>query len=177
MRLISLDYIRPLPRRRTASLVLLTLASVFTIYLWHAYQEINTSTEFLEAKIATQPRYQTEPKMNNLQPSSESQTTQIETTHVQHVMSQLSLPWEKIFDTLEDNSTSNVALLSITPNADQRSISLHGEAVNLDALLIYIEKLQNTKFLTSVYLLNHQIQTQDPKKPILFQIITQWAEH
>src|SRR5262245_42037487 len=43
------------------------------------------------------------------------------------------LPWDTLFTALETADTQDVALLSITPDAQRRQVKVHAEARSLDA--------------------------------------------
>jgi len=86
------------------------------------------------------------------------------------IVRQLSLPWATLIETLESAGNSDVAVLQVQPDAQQRLLRLTAEARNQDAMWQYVNKLSAAKTLEHVHLLNHQVQNEDPQKPLQFSL-------
>lgn len=91
------------------------------------------------------------------------------------VIDQLSLSWDKLFDTVEAADDKDIALLGIEPDAHNGTLKVTAEASTSTAMLAYLQRLQRGTMLSDVLLQNHQIQAQDPLKPIRFTVIAGWA--
>jgi len=91
------------------------------------------------------------------------------------VLTQLALPWEALFRDLDAAQQERVALLSIIPDPQQRTVKISGEAKNFTALLDYVRMLQANRSLSGVYLQSHRIEEQMAEKPVHFTVIAGWA--
>ncbi len=83
---------------------------------------------------------------------------------------QLTLPWATIIGTLENAATKDVAVLQVQPEAQQQLLRITAEARNHPAMLEYVRKLVASGTLTNVHWINHQIQSEDPQRPLQFSI-------
>lgn len=175
MALLRLDYQRgmqPFPWAGAvllaSTLIVLTLAGVY-------YQELSTKVVFWEAKAghAITPSQQT---IGQLFTGSQRGTTDTapEIKHANEVLQQLSLPWGELFQAIESSSGKQVALLAMEPDAEKHVVKISGEAKNIAAVLDYIKMLAAQDVFSSVYLQSHQIQLQDPEKPVRFALLAAW---
>jgi len=83
---------------------------------------------------------------------------------------QLTLPWVQMIEAVESASTSDVALLQMQPEAQQRTLRLTAAAKNREAMLKYVRRLGESRALSAVHLVNHQVQVEDPSRPIQFGV-------
>ncbi|GAB3775070.1 hypothetical protein GCM10028796_50520 [Ramlibacter monticola] len=85
------------------------------------------------------------------------------------------LPWDTLFGALESARSKDVALLSVTPDAQRRQVKIHAEARNLDAMLAYQRQLQQSPGLAHVVLSDHTVMKDMPFTPVRFHILAQWG--
>jgi len=97
-----------------------------------------------------------------------------ETKQANTVILALSLPWEALFEALESSQTKEVAVLAIEPDAKKGLVRISAEAKKLESMLDYVANLQKIALFREVLVLNHQIQDQDPEKPIRFVLQAAW---
>jgi hypothetical protein len=83
---------------------------------------------------------------------------------------QLTLPWATLIEVLENATTPDVAVLQVQPEAQQRLLRITAEARNQKAMLLYLRKLAANSALEEVHLVNHQVQSDDPQKPLQFSV-------
>jgi Tfp pilus assembly protein PilN len=83
---------------------------------------------------------------------------------------QLTLPWAQMIEAVEGASSSDVVVLQLQPEAQQRTLRLTAEAKNGDAMLRYVRRLGDNRVLSAVYLASHQVQVEDPSHPIQFSV-------
>ncbi len=107
--------------------------------------------------------------------AADAQQAGVEIKAANEVIMQLTLPWNELFNALEETNTSDIALLGIEPDSRKRVVRLSGEAKNAAALLEYIRLLQANKAMSSVYLRQQQVQEQNPEKPIRFTLDASWT--
>jgi len=86
------------------------------------------------------------------------------------VLRQLALPWGAIIETVEDAATDDVAILQLQPDAQAGQLRLGAEARTQDAMIEYVHKLVAAKALADVHIVSHQVQTDDPQRPIQFTL-------
>src|SRR5262245_43928167 len=75
---------------------------------------------------------------------------------------QLTLPWAQLIEAVEAASTTDVVVLQLQPEAQQRTLRLTAEAKNGDAMLRYVRRLGENRVLSDVYPASHQVQVDDP---------------
>jgi Tfp pilus assembly protein PilN len=82
------------------------------------------------------------------------------------LVAQLNTPWATLLGGLEAVTSEDVALVSIEPDARQRSVRLQAEAKTLDALLAYAQALKATEPFADVVPVKHETNEQDPNRPV-----------
>lgn len=92
------------------------------------------------------------------------------------VMSQIDLPWEALFDSVEYASSHDVALLSFQPDAAGRIMRIGGEAKNIPAMLDFVGALEREPALKDAYLLKYEVKRDDPQRPVVFSLTASWIE-
>lgn len=95
---------------------------------------------------------------------------------VNSAIAQLNLPWREVFDAVESATPATIALLALEPDAKKHLVKGMAEAKSSDGMIAYIEQLKQQAFFGAVILTKHEINEQDPDKPIRFQFEAQWAE-
>src|ERR1700704_586309 len=86
------------------------------------------------------------------------------------VVRQLTLPWAQIIEAVETASSSEVTVLQLQPETQQRSLRLTAEAKNREAMLRSVRRLGETRVLSGIHLVNHHVQVEDPSRPIQFGV-------
>lgn len=84
------------------------------------------------------------------------------------VVGQLTLPWATLIEVLEGATAKDVAVLNLQPEAQQHLLRITAEARNHSAMLEYLRALGATRALHDVHLVNHQVQLDDPQRPLQF---------
>ncbi|TFW28407.1 PilN domain-containing protein, partial [Massilia horti] len=87
---------------------------------------------------------------------------------------QLNLPWRALRDAVQAATPPHVALLALEPDARKRSLRITAEARGSDEMIDYVQQLASQDWFTSVSLARHEINDQDPNRPIRFQVDAQW---
>lgn len=90
------------------------------------------------------------------------------------VLHQLTLPWDRLFEAVEASGSKEVALLALEPDPEKGTVKIGGEAKNYPAVMDYIRALKQQPIFGNVQLQNHQIQEQDPEKPVRFTMTVDW---
>lgn len=91
----------------------------------------------------------------------------------------LTAPWSALLTDLETQakrSNGDVALLRIEPDRTHGSLLLVAEARTLPAALKYVEQLQGLPSLRRAVLLSHELQKEDPQRPVRVEITANWSQ-
>jgi glycerol-3-phosphate cytidylyltransferase-like family protein len=153
------------------SMILLCLGLVITAYTAYQYQSSNQAYEQASAALK-------EIKPEKKQPIVQKETKPVpveELKQVREAVNLLSTPWNALFSAVEQIDMKDVALLSIDPSIKKQRVVFNGQAKNMQAALLYIEALEALPMLSQVYLQKHNIDQQDPYKPVGFTILAQWS--
>lgn len=95
---------------------------------------------------------------------------------VNAAIAQLNLPWRDLLDAVESATPSTIAVVALEPDARKHIVKGTAEARNGDAMIAYIEELKKQPFFRFVVLTKHEVNAQDPNRPIRFQFEAEWGE-
>jgi Tfp pilus assembly protein PilN len=87
---------------------------------------------------------------------------------------QLNLPWRSLHDAIEAATPPGIALLALEPDAKKSSLRITAEAKSSDDMIAYVAALRHVDWFGAVALARHEINEQDPNRPIRFQVDAQW---
>lgn len=90
------------------------------------------------------------------------------------VIDQLALPWAGLFDAVEAADARGLGLLSLTPNARDRSFRLVGESRSMDELLGYVGRMAAQPGLRQVHLLGYGPAMRDGVPVVAFTLAASW---
>jgi Tfp pilus assembly protein PilN len=93
---------------------------------------------------------------------------------VNDIVARLNLPWRDVFQAIEAATPSGIALLELAPDAERNALKGTAEAKNSDEMLAYIERLAQQRFFSAVQLTRHELNEQEPMRPIRFQFQAEW---
>ena len=143
----------------------LAIAGAISVY-WHfAGMQARQEVQRVPAVSAIPPAKPIDPKQNEA------------LQYANQLAVLLSSPWETLFQAVEASTDADVAILKMESEAQQRALKLSLEARDYDAMMHYVERLEAIDFLTKVQLLNHQEKTDDPQRPIRFEVSALWGHH
>jgi Tfp pilus assembly protein PilN len=100
--------------------------------------------------------------------------TEAQAAAVNAAILQLNLPWRGLHDAVKAATPPSVALLALEPDARRRTLRITAEARSSDDMLAYVERMQGLDWFAGVALTRHEINEQDPNRPIRFQLDAQW---
>ena len=90
------------------------------------------------------------------------------------VIEELVVPWERLFDAIEDADARSLGALSLTPNARDRSVRFAGEARDMNELLAYIERLSAQAALSEVHLQGYNTVVREGQPVLSFTLAATW---
>lgn len=94
----------------------------------------------------------------------------------ERVLQQLAMPWSPLFQSIEQAHTDEVALLSIQPDPQRRSVTITGEAKDYADVLVYVTRLRDQAKLTNVHLVGNELREDDPQRPMAFTVSANWKQ-
>lgn len=94
--------------------------------------------------------------------------------HTAQVVNRLQKPWSQLFSGLEKAQVDTVALLSVAPDAQNRSLLLTGEAKDYNELLEYAARLRSESGLQDVHFTSTEARDDQPQRPVAFAISASW---
>lgn len=174
MRTLYLDF-QSAARPRGVGYVLLLAGLGIGLFVLAQYQAVSQETQ--SYRELTRKLQQSAPAAVPAKPvdPKEAKAQEERMLAAKAVIDQLAVPWGKLFATLESIEDKEVAILQLSPDLEKRQIRLLVEAKNLAAMLRYHKLLGNSGALTDVALVDHEIQEQDPDRPVRFNITAHWA--
>jgi hypothetical protein len=92
------------------------------------------------------------------------------------VIDQLSVPWADLFDAVEAADARGLGVLSLTPNARDRTLRLAGEARSMGELLAYVERMAAQPTLRQVHLLGYSTVVRDGVSVVSFSLAATWRQ-
>lgn len=164
---LEIDYIAPPRQPRAIGFAVLVVALLVAGMLVEHYREVKLDLARIEAQ---QGLLGNEKRAVRATPR---ERLDEEVKAAEAVLRQLALPWNTIIETIEAATTEDVALLRMQPDAQQRQLRLAAEARNPEAMLEYLRRLAAAKTLAEVHVASHQVQMEDPQRPIQFTVQAQ----
>ena len=92
------------------------------------------------------------------------------------IIDQLTVPWDGLFDAFEAADSRELGLLSLTPNARDRSVRLAGEARSMNELLAYVDRAAAQPALGQVHLLGYNTVQRDGVSLLSFTLAATWRQ-
>jgi hypothetical protein len=161
---LELDYVAAPHRPQWAGMSLLIIALLVAGDLVLRYRDALLG---LAALDAAQGLLNLDRKARRVVPK---ERLEEESKAIDAVIRQLTVPWAQMIEAVETASMSDVVLLQLQPEAQQRSLRLTAEAKSREAMLRYVRRLGEAQALSGVYLISHQVQTDTPARPIQFSV-------
>lgn len=91
------------------------------------------------------------------------------------VIERLDTPWADLFTAVENAFDTRVTLLAVEPDTERKEVRLTAEAKDLSAMLDYVKQVRTSTVLVSAYVASHQVNIQDPQRPVRFTLLARWV--
>jgi len=88
---------------------------------------------------------------------------------------QLNLPWRALQDAVASATPRTVALVALEPDPRKQILKITAETKSSDEMVGYVEELKQQELFSSVVLTRHEINEQDPNRPLRFQLEAVWV--
>ena len=168
MRALHVDFQRPAAfPLGWASLALVLALAIFTGY---SYYRTSSALAQVEASAA-----RSRAAAARAVSGADGERLQQELKAASKILDELSLPWDALFQALEQARGERVALLLAQPEPRKRIVTLNGEAKNYDSLFAFVRELEKNPAMTRVHLQSHEVRQNDPQRPIFFTLEAQWG--
>ena len=176
MRALHLDYqrdYRPFPTLGVFLLVCASLAVFLTARQYLGFTERLARWE--ERADAVERIARKKELVLKTSPQNKEQTVR-EVNRANEILRRITLPWNELFGAVEAVMSKDVALLDMEPDADKQLLKIVGEAKDIPAMFDFIRSLEGKEMFRSVILQSHQVQLQDPQRPIRFSLLADWRD-
>jgi hypothetical protein len=164
MNRLELDYIAPPRRPLWPGVLLLAVSLAVAGELFMRYRQVQVELARLETASGL---VNVERRSMRAIPK---ERLEEEAKNAETVIRQLTLPWASLVETVEEAATRDVAILQLQPDAQQRLLRLTAEARHQEAMFEYLRRLAATRILTDVHVVSHQVQLENPQRPIQFAV-------
>lgn len=145
-------------------------AMAFALHEGVRYRELQSEIEAKEVRLAAALAE----RKARPQPGEQLNTEQY--AFARDTIRRLSMPWDRLFGALEAAQIDQVALISLEPDAESRSVSVAGEAKDYLAALSYVANLSEQRNLTGVHLMRHELRKAALPRPVAFTISAAWPD-
>lgn len=172
MNRVDLDFALTSNSRRLG-FSLLVIVVIATAKMLHVHASARHEVELLESRVT---QFERRPGGAKEERFAVSDATLRDIRRANEVIDQITLPWERLFKAVDAAANNKVALLGITPDQKGGTVEVSGECVDLQTLFDYVKRLDQQSTLGRVYLLNHQVNAQDPQRPVRFTVTASWLQ-
>jgi Tfp pilus assembly protein PilN len=159
------------PRAAWALLMIALVLSTIVLSTGFKYRQQSAAVERLRARV--QVRAARPAAVAAVLPA-RPPVTDAQASAVNAAVMQLNLPWRALHDAVQAATPPTVALLALEPDAKRSALRITAEARSSDDMIAYVEQLQAIDWFGPVGLVRHEINVQDPNRPIRFQIDARW---
>jgi len=172
MKKLALDFQRGPRAALWPQAVLALLAFAFAFDVAWTYAETRIEVERLRTRLERLPAA---PERQSMLKVAQRPVSEQEWKFARDTIRRLATPWDALFGALERSRIDSVALLSVEPDPEARSVLLQGEARDYLAILSYVENLREQPALSRVHLTRHESRQTEPQRPLQFSISASWG--
>jgi hypothetical protein len=151
------------------SLIFFSLLMLIGAYSYSLVQKRNQSIPAKLAQSVILP-----PKMDSSLTIDKTIFSDEQIQILSYAVTRLNVPWNSLFVALESIQSPNVAITGILPNQKKQQLEVTGEARNVQAMLGYVESLEDLAMLEHVTLQKHQVNETHSYRPVRFVILAEW---
>ena len=173
LRALDFDYKRN-PQKFTlwgALICALALSVLVPAFIY--YQKIELQRNVLEARLQ-QLESRAASRSAAVNVRRDTRALAAEVKQANQVLKMLGLRWDSIFSAVAEAHREGVALLALAPEPEKRTVKISAEAKNFSVMLDYLRRLEEQPALDAVFLQSHNLQNNDPQKPVRFVITADW---
>lgn len=176
MRSLNLNFPDGGQEARSAGFIVLLLGIAALTGVLYQFKAAIEEVAYWDLRIAGMDRRTQRKTLPQGAPTPGGREIKQEIKRANAVLSEIDLPWEALFDSVEYATNHDVALLSFQPDASGHTMLIGGEAKNMLALLDFVGALEREPVLKDAYLLKYEIKREDPQQPVIFSLTASWIE-
>ena len=165
---LHLDYKRDERQHGLAAWTVAATALAFAAVVGNDYATLRAQVVEKEARLAKLATSSGSPALQQVK-----SVTPDEIAFARDTIRRLTTPWRRLFSALEAAQTSGVALLSIEPDSEGRTVNVTGEAKDYLATLTYVGHLNEEPALKRVHLVRHEARD-GSDRPVVFTVSAAW---
>ncbi|MCS0589375.1 PilN domain-containing protein [Massilia norwichensis] len=182
MRKVNIDFAPPgvarsilrMPRQGWALLFAVLAAAMALLAASSALRREQGEVALLRAQGQAQARAATQAQAEAAPVAVRAPVPEAQANAVNAAVLQLNLPWRALHDAVQAGTPANIALLALEPDARKSTVRITAEAKSSEDMIAYVEQLQKDAWFSAVVLARHEINEQDPNRPIRFQLDARW---
>ncbi len=163
---------------RTIDWLLLCIGVIALLAVFYQFRQITEASSFWSVRVERMEKQQpgaTTKSRRRSRTREFSQEIGKELQQANTILNQINLPWEALFDAIENIITDDVALLALQPNVKGRTLRISGESRNINALLDFVESMEREVVFEQVHLVNYKVKQDNPYRPIDFLLTAVWT--
>ncbi len=153
-----------------ALVALIVLSTCFGLRCWDVSQQIESlRSQSRELGASSVSLSKASPRSISSRAVLPNQANEIDANKLRGlngVVRQLNIPWQDIFQKLEQLLPGDVALLTIEPDGQRSSVRIQAEAKDLQTLLSYAASLQQNEVFGGLQFNKYSTNDQDPNRPV-----------
>ncbi len=173
---LQLDFKQPpASRARWVGWLVLAAAVPAVVLTSEAYSRADQTWDLAQSRHAhLQGRLQADSSQHMVAPPDAATLAAIRRANA--VIDQLSVPWADLFNAVEAADARGLGVLSLTPNARDRTLRLAGEARSMGEMLAYAERMAAQPTLRQVHLLGYSTAVRDGVSVVSFTLAATWRQ-
>ncbi len=167
---------------RRIELAILLVSILVLISVFYQFRQVSEEVNYWNIRVERLEQQQKPKVTHRTRASSRNRGREIgqeirkEIVKANAILGQINLPWEALFNSVEQAINEDVALLTLQPNIGSQSLRIGGEARNMSVLLDFVEAIEREAIFKNAHLLNYKIKQDNPHRPINFLLTASWIE-
>lgn len=173
MKHVQIDFVQVYGRSRWVGwLVLLVGVMLAAMPLYYQTNVLAPQSDALESQLEMQARV-----LHPAAPASRWKSEEIQALArtASQVSAELNIPWQDLFQFMDQESGKDLALLALEPDTTKGMLSVTAEARDFGAMLKFYEAMQASRLFRNVVLQSHAINQNVPEQPVRFRVRAQWV--
>ncbi len=170
---MNLDFNASSSRPGPASWLLFVLGLAVAGWALHAWQDADATRQAVAAHLAS---LQDKPAAKALKPTRVDAVVLSRERGDAAARSQLSLPWARLLETLQNSRPPEIALLNLDADGRRGDFTLAALARSHAAMLDYFHELQRAPGFAQVSLSRHELREVDGVQAVYFNLRGDWTQ-